>query len=308
MRNRVFYVVTIVLVPLLILCGCTAIFPEQNEVVNKKMVKLYFADLDNSNYVIEERGISYTDEDDKYRVTLEQLIKGPKNKDHRANISPDAKVYGTIRQNDDLIVDFSREFQQFQGSVSEIIAVGSVVNTMAQFGIIRVKILVEGEELAGPSGMPRGFMQAEDRITDTNQERIVKLYFSNPDDASLKSESRIIKTHKDISREQILLKVLEELIAGPTGPGLNKTIPPKVRVLSIEISGETAIINFSEEMHSQHWGGATGESITINSIVNSLTEFYYVKEVKMMVTGQPMTIEHIVLEDPVRRNDAVIQQ
>ena len=295
---------SIFLVCLLIISGCTKINAEEKP--KEQTVKLYFADNNNTDYVMEERKISLPDENDRYKLTLELLIKGPENESYRANISPDTKVYGTIQQNDDLIINLSREFLQFEGSISEIIAVGSVVNTMAQFGIEKVKILVEGEELIGPSGMPRGFMEAVDRITDKSTEQIVKLYFSNEDATALRSEPRIIKTSEEFDRVKLLLVVMEELIAGPTISGLNRTIPTEVKVLSIDLSGETVIINFSEEMHTQHWGGATGESMTINSIVNTLTEFAYIKEVKMMVTGEPMTVEHIVLEDPVRRNESII--
>lgn len=66
--------------------------------------------------------------------------------ENQANIAQATNIYGTIRQNNDLIVNLSKEFNQFGGSVAETIAVGSIVNTMTQFEeISRVKILVEGE-------------------------------------------------------------------------------------------------------------------------------------------------------------------
>ena len=66
-------------------------------------------------------------------------------------------------------------------------------------------------------------------------------------------------------------------------------------------------MDFSEEMHTKHWGGATGEALTINSIVNTLTEFPYIQRVKMTVEGEPMNIEHAILEEPVERNEGMIQ-
>ena len=51
--------------------------------------------------------------------------------------------------------------------------------------------------------------------------------------------------------------------------------------------------------------GAAGEAMTINSIVNTLTEFAYIERVKMTVEGEPMLIEHVFLGTggAQRRND-----
>ncbi len=144
--------------------------------------------------------------------------------------------------------------------------------------------------------------------TATTTEHIITLYFSNDNADGVRAETRIIKASKTASREEILRAALEELIAGPKTSNLHKTIPSEVKVISVEISNQTAVINFSEEMHTKHWGGAAGESMTINSVVNTLTEFDYIQFVKLKVEGQPMAIEHAILEDPLPRNEDMIQQ
>ncbi|MFZ5643841.1 MAG: GerMN domain-containing protein [Bacillota bacterium] len=122
-------------------------------------VKLYYGDSNNEKFVTEERKVTCLKGEDRYRAVIEELLKGPADKGHRANISPEAKVLGTTREGDSLVVNFNSAFNRFSGSVAEIIAVGSVVNTVTQFEEIKkVKILVEGKELAGPSGEPRGLM------------------------------------------------------------------------------------------------------------------------------------------------------
>lgn len=296
---------SMILVCILIVSGCSQAAPEEKET---HTVKLFFGNADNSEFVTEERQVSFTDQEDKYKATLEQLVKGPDNKEYQANISQASEIYGTIKQNDDLLVNFSQQFNQFGGSVAEIIAVGSVVNTMTQFPeISRVKILVEGEELIGPSGLPRGFMQTFESAINGTTDRVIKLYFSNQNADAVRGETRIIKTSKTISQEEILLKALEELIVGPDTSDLARTIPPEVKVLSIKIDNKTAIVNFSEEMHTKHWRGAAGESMTINSVVNTLTEFDYIQQVKMTVEGQPLAIEHAIIEDPLPRNEEMIE-
>jgi len=131
---------------------------EPNLIIEK--VILYYGDKNNENFVIEEREISYAITENKYTEVLEELIQGPTNQEYRANIPKETKVLDSVIQNDRLIVNVSKDFNRFGGSIAEIIAVGSIVNTLTQFDeITSVKILVEGNELIGPSGMPRGFME-----------------------------------------------------------------------------------------------------------------------------------------------------
>lgn len=278
-------------------------------------VKLYYGDAGNEKIVAEERSFSYQQWEDKYIVVLQELIKGPEKNQYRANISPETKVYGTIEQEGSLIVDLSKEFNRFAGSMAEVIGVGSVVNTLTQFEAIKkVKILVEGEELTGPGGKPRGFMETfPAEVKPQEEEAEVILYFSNHDATALVGETRTItfpaetSLLAETSRHELIKLVLDELIKGPRNKNLKPTIPPEVKVLSVKILGSTAHTDFSKEMHSRHWGGATGESMTINSIVNSLTEFSYIRRVQMTVEGEPMNIEHAILNEPVERNEDMIQ-
>ena len=46
--------------------------------------------------------------------------------------------------------------------------------------------------------------------------------------------------------------------------------------------------------------------MTINSIVNTMTEFANIKRVMPTVDGGPMSIEHMVVEEPLTRNENII--
>ncbi len=291
---------------LIFLFGC-AQDQSKSEMVTEK-INLYYGDANNDKLVSEERMISYPKGSDKYQAILEALIKGPEDTSFKANISPNTKVFGTIKQGNDLIVDFSKEFNHFGGSMAEIIGVGSVVNTMTQLdNIKRVKILVAGEELIGPSGNARGFMesfsnQPDDQVTTTN----VVLYFGNKDATKVVGEIRKIAGSPEVNKEIFIKKIVEELIAGPKKEGLYPTIPKETKVLSIKLENGTAFTDFSEEMQTEHWGGAAGESMTINSIVNTLTEWDFIKQVQITVNSEPLAIENIILDKPVKRNENMI--
>ncbi|MGI5921859.1 MAG: GerMN domain-containing protein [Syntrophomonadaceae bacterium] len=272
-------------------------------------VQLYYGDSENERLVTEKRQVSYNKGEDKYQAVLEELVKGPKNKQYTANIPTNTKVYGTIKEGNKLIIDLSREFTRFNGSVAEILGVGSVVNTMTQFKEIEeVKILVNSEEYIGPSGEPRGFMKTFPTRPDQLQESSVTLYFGNQDATAVVPETRTIKLPSDTSQENFITTVVSELIKGPQTAGLSPTIPKQAKVLSVRIANKIAYVDFSPEMHTKHWRGAAGEAMTINSIVNTLTEYDYISKVKITVAGKPLAIEHIVADEPLPRNEEMIQR
>ncbi|MEN3004759.1 GerMN domain-containing protein [Dehalobacterium formicoaceticum] len=300
----------IFLLLLLALPGCGNNPPADE--TTKETIQLFYGDAQNEKMVSEAREISYTPEQDKYQVALEALIQGPENQAYMVNIDQNTKVLGTTKEGSDLIVDLSKEFNTFAGSMAEIMAVGSVVNTMTQFeGIERVKILVQGEELIGPSGNPRGFMTTfptePDGQTGNQDETEVTLYFGNQNADKVVGEKRMVPGSPQKDQVEFIKNVLNALIAGPKGNNVFATIPEGVKVQSVTIDQGLLHVDFSEEMHTNHWGGAAGESMTINSIVNTVTEFDFINKVKITVDQSPLAIEHIVLDEPVERNEEMIE-
>lgn len=282
--------------------------PEENQNI-KETIKLFYGDENNEKMVSEEREITYNKEEDKYEVALEELIKGPKDEKLNVNINADTKVLGTTKEDTNLIVDLSSEFNSFSGSVAEIIGVGSIVNTMAQFeDIERVKILVEGEELIGPSGKARGFMEPFPLNPQQETTKEVILYFGDENATHVTPEKRNINIPDNIDKQGYIKRLVDELIKGPETENINPTIPSETKVLSVSIEDNIAHIDFSEEMHTKHWGGATGEAMTINSIVNTITELDYIDKVKITVKGEPLAIEHTILNDPIGRNEDMIKK
>lgn len=287
-----------------LMTGCARQAPTGGDIITET-VALYYGDEGNEKMLTETRSVSYPRGADRYQVVLQELVKGPRSEGLRANISPETRVYGTILQEDgDLLVDVSRDFARFSGSIAEIIGVGSVVNTLTQFPEVkRVKILVEGEELIGPSGQPRGFMEPLPNPGEGTVSRDITLYFGNRDATAVVAETRTVSIPADAQLPDLLRIAVEELIKGPRNQDLSPTIPPDTRVLSVSVEEDVAHVDFSREMHTQHWGGAAGESITVQSIVNTLTEFPDIQRVLMTVEGQPLAIEHMVLDQPVGRSE-----
>lgn len=299
--------IAVLVLVLLFLSGtATGCFREQVAPVEETVetIEVFYGDQSGEKLVSEEREIRYGKGDDKYQLALEELIRGPEDETLTAPISRDTKVYGTIVQHKDIIVNVSQEFTRFPGSAPEIIGVASLVNTLTRFEEIdRVKILVEGEELLNPAGFPYGFMDPFPPDPGKTEDLEVLLYFSDAEATDLVTESRVIQVHPGAGPEGIALKVLEELILGPENPDYKRTIPPEAGVRFLTVEDGICHVDFSEEMHTRHWGGAAGEAFTIRSLIYTLTELEFVDKIKVTVEGSPLSIEHVYLQDPVGRED-----
>lgn len=271
-------------------------------------IKLYYALKGNTGLGVESRSIEYKDQINKYENTLKELIKGPSDTNKfETSISKDVKVLGVEADKENLTVNLSKEFNVFSGSLHEAAAVASVVDTLLQFPeLLKVRILIEGQELIAPSGEPYGYLEFIDFNTKDMVEKEITLYFADSQAMYLVPEKRTLFINKDTPENDFYRLVLEELIKGPVSENLYRTIPEEVKVEYVELDGDLLKVDFSEEMHSKHWGGAAGEAMTVNSIVNTMTEFETINRVLPTVDGGALSIEHMVVEEPLTRNESII--
>ncbi len=104
--------------------------------------------------------------------------------------------------------------------------------------------------------------------------------------------------------------VLEALITGPTLPGRTETIPPGTRVLGVRLSGGVAYADFSKELRTNHWGGSSGEQMTVYSVVDSLTELPGITSVQFLIEGQKVEsiAGHIDTTIPIARDPSLLSR
>ncbi|MDA8097006.1 MAG: GerMN domain-containing protein [Clostridia bacterium] len=132
----------------------------------------------------------------------------------------------------------------------------------------------------------------------------VDLYFSDRD-GYLRVEKRELPDN-----DRVLLAVVEELVKGPAeGSELTHTIPEGTIVHSVKLDGNTAIVDFSEEIQLNHWGGSLGESITLFSIVNTLSQFKQVEQVEITIEGKKVVTlaGHLDLTQPLTPNQNLVR-
>ncbi|OIQ61484.1 spore germination protein GerM [Moorella thermoacetica] len=135
----------------------------------------------------------------------------------------------------------------------------------------------------------------------------VVLYFSDSTGNYLVAEKRSIPAVEGIARATI-----EELIKGPAPDSkLLPTIPKGTVLKDINIRPDgLARVDFSKELVANHSGGSLGESLTVYSIVNTLTQFPTIKQVQFLVDGQYVqTIAgHVDVSAAMSRNESLIKK
>ena len=142
-----------------------------------------------------------------------------------------------------------------------------------------------------------------DKTNFIEKEKTVKLYFSTSDAMYLAAEERVIKGRN------LYKAALNALIEGPTDSSLSKTIPEGVKVLNISKNNDTIQVDFSEEIAKNHWGGSSGERLTVYSVVYTLTQFKGVKQVKFLIEGEEVEtlVGHMDLTVPLEPNPNILR-
>lgn len=126
-----------------------------------------------------------------------------------------------------------------------------------------------------------------------------QIYFSTNDASYLRAESRTLPEDVDI-----YLQLFKELKAGPESKELTQTIPEGVELLEYEIEAKKIILNFNLALKNNHWGGSTGERLTVYSIVNTYTDLDEIESVLVLLEGENVEtlVGHLDLSRPLMYN------
>lgn len=124
-----------------------SISPEKTKMQN---VILYFSDSEEEGLVTEERLIEVKQSQSLENQIVEQLILGPKEKDHFATIPAETKIRNIKTEGGICYVDLSSEFvtKHTGGSSGEIFTIYSIVNSLTELEEVnKVQFLIDGEKV-----------------------------------------------------------------------------------------------------------------------------------------------------------------
>lgn len=133
----------------------------------------------------------------------------------------------------------------------------------------------------------------------------ITLYFADKDAEYVVPEIREIPETKAVAETTMI-----ELIKGPRENDHLKTIPRGTQLRSLTIKDGVAYVDFSRELVDNHPGGSAGETMTIYSVVNTLTQIPEIKKVQFLVEGKKIeTIAgHYDTSQPFERRDDLIKK
>jgi len=133
----------------------------------------------------------------------------------------------------------------------------------------------------------------------------IKVYY--PDDQGLKlvAVKRTIKT--DAAGKYAA--AMKSLLTGTKQKGQTTIIPKQAKVKSVKVKGDTAYVDFNQDLVKHFTGGSTGEEMLVGSVVNTLTEFPEIKKVQILIEGNKVETlgGHVDLTMPIERMSSLVK-
>ncbi|MGE4283768.1 MAG: GerMN domain-containing protein [Clostridia bacterium] len=153
-------------------------------------------------------------------------------------------------------------------------------------------------------------MLTEDQMKKEKEKVAIALYFANNDATKLVLEKRFIAKGSVKDVNAMAKEALKELFKGPISGNLTSPFPKGIKVPSVKVEKETAVVDLSKEFVEKHPGGSTGETMTVYSIVNTLTAISGINQVQFTIEGKkvPEFKGHLDFGKPFKADSGMIQQ
>lgn len=287
-------------------------FVSQEDLREKRLVTLYFADPSNEYLVAEVRQIEFTNAD-YINTLLKELIMGPRSDGNNPVLEGislvDEPMVSIVASGKSTITIDLSNFPK-----NEPLAYGSIVHTITGFvpEVQYVVIKVNGEmveEVANAGEFIDGLMRSE-HFTSLFGNRVT-LYYPNEKQQNLVAVRRTMQ-QKSVDDPRALL---EALVNGPIksdSAQLKKGFPSDVTVqdiLSVGLAQNTAIVNMKNSFAQKcSQLSEQDEYLMVYSIVDTMTMINGIKQVQFLIEGKPIESlgGKIHLARPLMRNSGII--
>lgn len=273
-------------------------------------VSLYFLDSTKTKLVSETASVVPSDDITMLGDIVNLLIQGPKDSVEKKRAIPaETKLLGISVDGSIATVDFSGAFFG-ETDLDNSLAAATVVKTLCETGkVLKVKILVEGQELIGSDKIPLGALGSDDIVDGSspakNSSVNVSLYFADKTGQYLQVEQRSVSQS---DKEPIEKVVVTELMNGSQADGL-RLIPAEAKLLSTEIKDGVCFVNFSKDFVEKRIAGSSAELMTVYSVVNTLTDLNSIDKVQFLIEGQKVeTFGEMVFDEPFVKNTSLMKQ
>ncbi len=138
---------------------------------------------------------------------------------------------------------------------------------------------LDGGEVSDITGAARG-------RRDTS--RIVRLYFTR--DGQTLTAEEILVPDENTSTAEALSDIMEKLLAGPLGEGLESPVPAHTKLRAVYVRGRSVTVDLSENVRIA-LGGSNAEWLCVQSIALTVTESLpSIESVRILIEGDPVDI------------------
>ena len=137
------------------------------------------------------------------------------------------------------------------------------------------------------------------------QDKVVEVYWLNPQDDSIKLASNTMTFQKSVKSERVLETALETLFTNPPEDLSHTTaIPPETKLLGVKVDDEGIHVNLSQEFTSG--GGSASMSSRLAQVIYTATSSSNGDKVWINVEGKPLKNlgqEGLIINQPMTRKD-----
>ena len=138
--------------------------------------------------------------------------------------------------------------------------------------------------LPGRGISPPGEEVLSKPVLSAPQTREMDLFFADITGRRLSLERREVTGD---NKEDLLKRVVEELIKGPVDEKRIRTLPESTLVRAVFTREQTVWVDLGGAIQDEHPGGAWTEVLAVYSVVNTLTEnFTDVSNVQLLINGR----------------------
>lgn len=290
---------------------------ERDSIKETKNLTVYVVDSNNERLKKEIRPIVV--EDGKYGwAALRGLKETPFEKDYYSTIPGNIDFKGLSIDNGLATIDFDNNDINI-GSSGEQIFVDSVILTLTKFeSIERVKFLINGNEIEnfGNLDYSKEFTLEDVKtpidstenisikikdvsesktdvkgentelndlnVDNTNKKKMnLSVYVVDKDGIKMKKETRPI----EVENKRVGWAVLQGLKETPNEEGYYNAVPDSIDFKSLSIDNKVATVNFDSNGIGL---GTSGESIFVESVIMTLTNFKSIEGVRFLEKGKPV--------------------
>ncbi|HHT62548.1 MAG: GerMN domain-containing protein [Bacillota bacterium] len=252
-------------------------------VKDQELVVVYFATPDRKNLVPVTLSTKPTNE--APRIAVEKLLAGPENDFSLPTIPEGTKLKDLYLLGSTAYVDLTEEIMNISDDMANQ-TIDALVFTLTEFPAVEdVQILINSQiyQEIGPVDISKPIKRPH-LINyygkDSPGNSLAKVYFADA------NAMYLVPITVEVNEKNPPLAALKKLVAGPPEKsGLISTVWEGTGVNSLEVVDGLATVDFNAETLG-YGGGSTAETMLVNSVVLTLTQFPEIKGVQFLIDGE----------------------